>query len=118
IASNAQGIGGLPNDRDAFIVSLPSAGLLKHWVASLEVDGYSATLDAKIEVYKFSYTPGTKYDGGKIPPPPTLLGVADSGDDLGAFFDLGGAGGSFMIVVRSHGDYGDLGQYKLSFYNP
>ena len=67
------------NDRDAFIVTLPYTSVLKHWVASVEVDGFSANLDAKLEVYKFSYTLGTKVLGGKTPPPPTFVGYADPG---------------------------------------
>ena len=93
-------------DVDCFRVTLPQTPVLKHWVVSVEVDGYSANLDAKLEVYRV----GSKLDG-KLP---TLIGVADPGDDLNAMLNLQ-EGGQYIVRVRSHGGYGDLGQYTLFF---
>lgn len=111
IASNGQGVGGLPNDRDAFNVTLPSTSVMKNWVVTVEVNGYSANLDAKLQVYRYD---GPVGKGANYAKPPQLVGTFDNANDLGAFFNLG-KGGAFMIVVSSHGEYGDLGQYTLRF---
>jgi hypothetical protein len=110
IASNGQGVSGMPNDRDAFNVTLPTASsVMKNWVVTVEVDGYSANLDAKLQIYKYD-TAGK----GSYAKPPQLIGTVDDPNDLGAFFNLG-KGGSYMIVVSSHGNFGDLGQYTVRF---
>jgi hypothetical protein len=94
-------------DVDCFRVTLPHLPVLKHWTVRVEVEDYSANLDAKLEIYRI----GSKLDG-KLP---TLIGVADPGDDLNAMLNLQD-GGQYIVRVRSHGGYGDLGQYTLSFF--
>jgi hypothetical protein len=111
ITSNGQGLGSLPNDRDAFNVTLPGTSVMKNWVVTVEVNGYSANLDAKLQVYRYD---GPVGKGGSYAKPPQLVGTYDNINDLGAFFNLGN-GGAFMIVVSSHGEYGDLGQYTVRF---
>jgi hypothetical protein len=113
ITHNGQGYGPASevNDRDAFNVTLPGASVMKNWAVTVEVDAYTGNLDAKLQVYKYD---GPAGKGGVYAKPPQLVGTFDSASELGAFFNLG-QGGPFMIVVSSHGDYGDLGQYTLRF---
>jgi hypothetical protein len=55
-------------------------------------------LDLKLAVYR---------------PEGTLLGLADTAS-LGESLSLNLAAGTYLIVVASHGSYGDIGQYTLS----
>jgi hypothetical protein len=90
-------------DVDAFVINLPENGLLKHWRVNVGVDGYSANLDAKLEVYRV--------EGKSM----TLVGLSDSDFSLGAGLSFTGAG-QYFIKVKSHGGFGDIGQYKLDVF--
>jgi hypothetical protein len=100
IASNAinleQG-----DDIDCFVVNLPENSLLKMWSIGVGVDGYSANLDARLEVYQVL---------GKFL---LLVGESDPSDSLGGLVQFVGSG-EYLIKVMSHGGYGDLGQYSVN----
>lgn len=72
-----------------------------------------ANLDAKLEVYKMVPTPFGRaasliaaVDG------PTLFGAPFSG--LGASYSANLGAGDYMVAVKSHGGYSDLGNYTLT----
>ena len=72
-----------------------------------------ANLDAKLDVYKMVWTPFgnaasliASIDG------PTLFGAPFSG--LGASYSANLAAGDYMVAVKSHGGYDDLGNYTLT----
>jgi hypothetical protein len=90
-------------DVDAFVINLPENGLMKHWQVNVGVDGYSANFDAKLEVYRV--------EGKSM----TLVGMSDSDFSLGAGLTFTGAG-QYLIKVKSHGGFGDIGQYKLDVF--
>ena len=48
----------------------------------------------------------------------TLIGTGDSATTLGAAISTTLTAGRYYVVVRSHGNYGDVGQYALSVNAP
>lgn len=76
-----------------------------------------ANLDSRLEVYRI-------YDYGVFTIK-QLVGAADPGINfvhpfigLGASLKLDLAAGTYAVVVRSHGGYGDLGNYTLGISKP
>ncbi len=90
-------------DVDAFVITLPENGFMRHWQANVGVDAYSANFDAKLEIYRVQ---------GKST---ILVGVSDPDQSLGAGLTFEGAG-QYLIKVKSHGGFGDIGQYKLDVF--
>ncbi len=71
-----------------------------------------ANLDAKVDLYRL----GTS-KGGRIKyATPVFIASADQSDyyDRGAKLNIKLGAGTYFAVMRSHGDYGDVGQYTIS----
>jgi hypothetical protein len=106
--ASISGIIGTTSDQDWFKFST-SGGGFNFDLKTVEF----ANLDAKLEVYKVTQTwfgPMTtliaSVDG------PTLFGAPFS--FLGASYSANLAAGDYMIAVKSHGGYSDLGNYTLT----
>jgi hypothetical protein len=105
--ATVKGIIGTTSDQDWFRFSTTGGGF------SFDVKGVElGNLDAKLEIFRATttpYGPGASLiasiDG------PTLAGAPFSG--LGASTSLILGAGDYYVVVKSHGGYGDLGNYTL-----
>jgi hypothetical protein len=100
IASNATNVM-QGDDVDAFIVNLPENGFMKSWNVSVGGERYSTNLDVRLEVYRV--------EGDSL----TSIGISDDDASLDARVGFVGAG-QYLIMVKSHGEFGDLGQYTLN----
>jgi hypothetical protein len=106
--ATVSGIVGTTKDQDWFKFSSSGAGV----TIDLKTVEF-ANLDAKLELYKVMSSPWGPWtslvasiDG------PTLAGAPFSG--LGASYSANLAAGDYLIAVKSHGGYGDLGNYTLT----
>jgi hypothetical protein len=107
-SASVKGIIGTTSDQDWYKFSSSGAGVSVN-LSTVEF----ANLDAKLELYKVTQTwfgPMTtlvaSVDG------PTLFGAPFS--FLGASYSANLAAGDYMIAVKSHGGYSDLGNYTLT----
>ncbi len=80
---------------------------------NVSVAALGANLDARLELYQMQ---SVAYPGlwGAVFQIPVLVAFADSANGLNASLSINLTAGTYYIAVKSHGTYGDLGQYTLT----
>jgi hypothetical protein len=78
---------------------------------TVDVAAVGANLDAKLELYRLQ-TINLPF-GGSLSLP-VLIASADPSNSLGATISTNLGSGTYYLMVRSHGSYGDVGQYTIS----
>jgi hypothetical protein len=108
------GIIGTTTDQDWFKFSTGGGGNHGFYLNTVQF----ANLDAQLDVYKvISYQFGPVISRVASFDPETTTGQPFSG--LGASFTAQLAAGDYLVAVKSHGGYGDLGNYTLRVnYSP
>jgi len=94
VAANS-GIVGLMDDKDAFSFTT-SAGTVE---LDLNVAEVGANLDSVLELWTAEGT---------------LIATADPSNDYGATISMSLDAGDYVLIVRSTGEYGSVGQYTIS----
>lgn len=91
---SAKGLIGNRDDVDAFSFFTGSGAI------TVRVDSIArgANLDARVELWSSS----------------RMIASADPGNTLGAQLSANVAAGKYFVLVKSHGQYGDVGQYTLT----
>jgi hypothetical protein len=102
----ASGIIGTMTDADYF--SFNTTGGTVNFTATTQSVG--ANLDARVELWRRTLD----YSGGYFRYVNTMIVAADPVNGLNASVTANLAAGTYYVAVRSHGTYGDLGQYTLT----
>jgi hypothetical protein len=110
--SSVQGSGIIATTADVDFFSFRTSG---GW-ATLQVDvaPVGANLDAKVELWQDTRV----LVNGVVTPVRRLVVTADPADSLGVTITAQLGPGRYYLAVRSHGDYGDVGQYRVGGFVP
>jgi trimeric autotransporter adhesin len=78
---------------------------------NVNVAALGANLDARLELYQFRWI---LHPTGGLIQIPVMIASADPTGALNASLTVNVAAGTYYVAVKSHGTYGDLGQYTLT----
>jgi hypothetical protein len=111
--SNISGIIGKTSDVDWFQFNVTTAGRLSLQANVAEI---GANLDARLSLFRLEH----HLYNGKVVFSQIPVGTSDPSTSLNASVAANITPGTYIAVVSSHGEYGDVGQYTLkgSFSQP
>jgi hypothetical protein len=111
--SNISGYIGQTSDADWFQFNVTTAGRMSLQANVAEI---GANLDAKLTLFRLE----SHLHNGKVVFSQIPVGMADSSTSLNASLAANVTPGTYIAVVSSHGEYGDVGYYMLkgSFSQP
>ena len=81
--------------------------------ATLNVAEFAPNLDARLELWRPAQYSTSRF-GQVLIAKASRLAMNDDLNELGASISVALTAGTYYLVVRSHGQYGDLGQYTLT----
>ncbi len=87
-----------PTDTDMFVFATPATNV----TLTAVVFAPGPNLDAKLELYK------------EVAGVPTLIGTADPSNNLNVTISMSLTSGKYFVAVKSHGGYGEVGQFTLN----